>query len=73
MSLRERRIADFSLKVTRGANACSTADLEELKEAGLSDPDILSLTEIIAYYNLSTRLFEALSTIDIIEPGSEDS
>ncbi len=64
LSPRERRIADFAVKVTRLANACSPADIQALKDIGLSDKDILSLVEIIAYYNLSTRLFESLSTVD---------
>jgi uncharacterized peroxidase-related enzyme len=64
LSPRERCMADFTIKVTRSPNACSPADIQMLKEAGLSDKDILSLVEIIAYYNFSTRLFESLSTID---------
>lgn len=64
LSPRERRIADFAVKVTRAPNACSPADLEGLRQAGLGDRDILSLAQIIAYYNLSTRLFESLSTVD---------
>ena len=63
LSPRERRIADFTVKVTRAPNACSPADIQALKETGLGDKDILSLVQIIAYYNLSTRLFESLSTI----------
>jgi len=61
---RERKIADFAVKVTRAVNACNPEDIETLRVAGLSDKDVLSLVEIIAYYNLSTRLFEALSTVD---------
>jgi uncharacterized peroxidase-related enzyme len=64
LSPRERRIADFTAKVTRSPNACSPADVRALKDGGLSDKDILSLVEIIAYYNMSNRLFEALSTLD---------
>jgi uncharacterized peroxidase-related enzyme len=64
LSPRERRIADFAVKVTRAANACSPADIQALREVGFSDKDILGLAEIVAYYNLSTRLFESLSTID---------
>jgi len=64
LSPRERRIADFAVKVTRAPNACSPADVEVLKEAGLGDKDILSLVQVVAYYNLSTRLFESLSTVD---------
>ena len=64
LSPRERCIADFAVKVTRMANACSPADIQALRAAGLNDKDILSLVEIVAYYNFSTRLFESLSTID---------
>ena len=64
LSVRERRIADFTIKVTRSPNACSPMDIRGLQEVGLSDRDVLTLVEIIAYYNFSTRLFESLSTID---------
>lgn len=63
LSPRESRIADFTVKVTRAPNACSPADILGLREAGLGDKEILSLVQIIAYYNLSTRLFESLSTV----------
>ena len=61
---RERCIAEFAVKVTRAPNACSPADLQQLRDIGLTDKDILSLVQIIGYYNMSTRLFESLSTID---------
>ena len=64
LSPREREIADFTVKVTRAPNACSPADLEMLRGVGLADKDILSLVEIVAYYNLSTRLLESLSTVE---------
>ena len=64
LSPRERRIADFAVKVTRSPNACSPADVQALREVGLADKDILSLVQIIAYYNMSNRLFESLSTVD---------
>ena len=64
LSPRERHMADFAVKVTRSPNACSPDDLQNLRNEGLSDKDILSLAQIIAYYNMSTRLFESLSTIE---------
>lgn len=64
LSPRERSIADFTVKVTRSVSACSPVDIQSLKEVGLSDKDVLSLVEIISYYNFSTRLFESLSTVD---------
>ena len=64
LSPRERRIAEFAVKVSRSPDACSPADIDVLKGAGLTDRDILSLVQIISYYNMSNRFFEALSTVD---------
>jgi uncharacterized peroxidase-related enzyme len=64
LSKRERLIADFTVKVTRSPNACSENDIHQLREEDLSDKDILSLVQLIGYYNMSTRLFESLSTIE---------
>jgi uncharacterized peroxidase-related enzyme len=64
LSPRERQIAEFAVKVTRVPNACSPADLDALRAQGLADRDLLSLVEIVAYYNFSTRLFESLSTVN---------
>ncbi len=64
LSDRERLIADYAVKITRSPDACSSHDIERLKSIGLSDKDILSLVEITAYQNMSTRIMESLSTID---------
>jgi uncharacterized peroxidase-related enzyme len=61
---RERLIADFAVKVTRSPDACSPAEVQELRDAGLSDRDILCVVEIVAYQNMSTRIMESLSTVD---------
>ena len=61
---RERLIADLAVKITRSPDACSPADVERLRSQGFSDKDILSLVEIVAYQNMSTRIFESLSTIE---------
>ncbi|MCP4568844.1 MAG: hypothetical protein GY841_14800 [FCB group bacterium] len=61
---REKLIADFTVKVTRSPNACCPEDIQRLRGVNLSDRDIVSLVEIIAYYNMSTRLFEAMSTVE---------
>ena len=64
LSPRERQIAEFAVKVTRSPESCSPADIDALRETGLNDRDILGLVQIIAYYNMSNRFFEALSTVD---------
>ncbi len=64
LNSRERIIADLSVKITRSPDACSPADIQKLRGEGFSDKDILSLIEIIAYQNMSTRIMESLSTIE---------
>ncbi len=64
MNTRERLIADLAVKITRSPDACSPDDIQKLRNDGFSDKDILSLVEIIAYQNMSTRLMESLSTIE---------
>ncbi|MCP4574056.1 MAG: hypothetical protein GY838_16980 [bacterium] len=63
LSPRERLMAEFAVKITRAPDACSSADVERLSGEGFSDEDILSLVEIVAYQNMSTRIMESLSTI----------
>lgn len=64
LSEREKLIADYAVKVTRSPDACCPDDIKRLKELGLSDKDVLSLVEITAYQNMSTRIMESLSTVD---------
>ena len=64
LNTRERLIADMSVKITRSPDACSPADIQNLRSEGFSDKDILSLIEIVAYQNMSTRIMESLSTIE---------
>ena len=64
LNARERLIADMSVKITRSPDACSPADIQNLRREGFSDKDILSLIEIVAYQNMSTRIMESLSTIE---------
>jgi len=64
LNIRERRIADMAVKITRSPDACSPEDIQNLRNEGFSDIDILSLIEIIAYQNMSTRIMESLSTIE---------
>ena len=64
LDTRERCIADLAVKITRSPDACSPADIQRLRKEGFSDVDIVSLVEIIAYQNMSTRIMESLSTIE---------
>jgi uncharacterized peroxidase-related enzyme len=64
LSPRERTIAAFAVKVSKSAGTCNPEDLNGLRDVGLRDKDILSLVQIISYYNMSNRFFEALSTVE---------
>lgn len=64
MSSRERLISDIAVKISRALDTCSPQDVERLRGTGLDDRDVLHLVEIVAYQNMSTRIMEALSTID---------
>ena len=64
LSPRERQIADFTVKVTRAPNACSPSDVDMLRAVGLSDKDILAVVQIAAYFNMTTRMMESLSTVN---------
>lgn len=64
LTTRERLIADYAVKVTRCPDACDVADVEVLREVGFSDADILGIVAIVAFQNMTTRIMEALSTVD---------
>ncbi len=64
LNKREKLLADFSVKITRSPDACCPEDIQRLKDSGLSEKDIVSLVEIVAYQNMSTRIMESLSTVD---------
>jgi uncharacterized peroxidase-related enzyme len=64
LNARERIIADMAVKITRSPDACSPADIAKLRKEGFSDVDIVSLIELVAYQNMSTRIMESLSTIE---------
>lgn len=47
-------------KVTRHAYKVTEADIEALRELGLSDEEILEATFVITWFNMFTRLADAL-------------
>lgn len=67
LSVRERAIADYSLKITRAPGEVEPGDLLPLRAAGLSDRDILDAAAIAAYFNFSNRINSAIG----VEPNPE--
>jgi len=57
---RERAIVDYAVKLTRDPAALSPADVEPLRRAGLSAPEILDVTQAAAMFAWANRLMQTL-------------
>ena len=59
LSAAERAIADFAMKVTEEPAKLDPADLQSLRDAGLSDAKIFYVIEIAALFNFTNRITSA--------------
>ena len=59
LSLEERAIADFSVKITEHPGRLEPADVQKLREVGLTDSKIFYVIETAAIYNFSNRIMSA--------------
>lgn len=57
---RERAIVDYSVKLTTTPQEMVEADVTALRDAGLSDAEILDVCQIAAYYNYVNRIADGL-------------
>ncbi|HEV7214991.1 MAG TPA: peroxidase-related enzyme [Chloroflexota bacterium] len=57
---RERAIVDYAVKLTRDPAAMAAADLAPLRQAGLSDLEILDVTYAAAMFAWANRLMQTL-------------
>jgi len=53
---KERVMLGYAVKLTRLPNAVTDTDVQKLRDAGLSDGDILDATFTAAYFNFVNRL-----------------
>jgi uncharacterized peroxidase-related enzyme len=60
LSERERAILDFAAKLTHTPSKMQETDLDPMREASLSDRDILDVTLITAYFAYVNRLADGL-------------
>lgn len=60
MTARQRALCDYAAKMTREPASMTAADLNPLREAGLSDEAILDVVEVAAYFNYINRVADAL-------------
>ena len=63
----DRAMLDFVVKLTQTPDRCDKNDLEELRQAGFSDEDILHITELTAIFNFNGRLANGLG----LSPNAE--
>ena len=50
----------YALKLTREPAAMTRADLEDLRDVGFEDPDILAIAEVVGYYAYANRIVDGL-------------
>jgi uncharacterized peroxidase-related enzyme len=59
LDARLRAIMDYAIKITRHSVDCSEADIEALREHGLTDEDIYDVIQTAAIYNFNNRVANA--------------
>ena len=64
---RDRAMLDFAVKLTKTPEACGQSDLEQLREVGYSDEDILHIVEVTAIFNYNVRLASATGLFPNVE------
>ena len=64
---RDRAMLDFAVKLTKTPEACGQSDLEQLREVGYSDEDILHIVEVTAIFNYNVRLATATGLFPNVE------
>lgn len=57
---RERAFCDYAMKLTISPGQMEKNDIEQLREAGLSDSGILDLNQIVAYFAYANRTINGL-------------
>lgn len=69
LSPRERAMLSYAVKLTLTPSEMGQADVQHLREVGLSDAAILDVCQVTAYYNYVNRLAEGLGVE--LEDGGE--
>jgi uncharacterized peroxidase-related enzyme len=59
LSASERAIADFAVKITEAPGKLEPADIQKLRDVGLSDAKIFYVIELTAMYNFTNRIMSA--------------
>ncbi len=58
---------DYAVAITREPTSTGRRDIDELREVGWTDAQILTATEVVGFFNYYVRMVEALG----VEPEPE--
>ncbi len=58
---------DYAVAITRDPSSTARRDIDELREVGWTDAQILTATEVVGFFNYYVRMVEALG----VEPEPE--
>ncbi|PWC12366.1 peroxidase [Brenneria roseae subsp. americana] len=67
LTLRERALADYARQITQAPQNIEPEHLDALRQAGLTERDILDAAAIASYFNYSNRLNSALGVKPNVE------
>ena len=59
LSSAERAMLDYAVKLTVAPSTATEEDINNLKEHGFNDRDVLDIIHVICLYNFNDRLAEA--------------
>lgn len=71
LSEKEEAMLEYSEKITLAASNMTQDDVEQLREVGWGDREILDISLITSYYNFRTRMADALGVE--LDEGFADS
>ncbi|MDH5254749.1 MAG: peroxidase-related enzyme, partial [Gammaproteobacteria bacterium] len=57
---RQRAMLDFAHRLTSAPESVGEADREALRRAGFTDADLFDISEVVAFFNYSNRMAQAL-------------
>ena len=58
--MKTKVLLDFAVQVTRAPDTLTQGSIDELRDHGWSDEEILTATEIIGFFNYYARMADAL-------------
>src|SRR5947209_14707692 len=60
LSLRQRAMLDFAVKVTNASHTIEESDRAHLRKAGFTDRDIWDIAAVASFFNMSNRMASAV-------------